>query len=69
MTVAELRKALDGLSDDAPVCIAELDEAFGTRIESAEIVEKARIRSDDAADVESVDLTGGSDRALVLRYA
>jgi hypothetical protein len=50
------------------VCVAEVDEAFGSEIEQVEILNNARARSPDAADSEAVELGNGDQRAVVIRW-
>jgi hypothetical protein len=56
------------LSPDTILCVAEVDEAFGSEIANVEVMDNARQRSPDAADQEAIELANGSDRAVVLRW-
>jgi hypothetical protein len=66
-----LRDFLDKVAEldpDTILCVAELDEAFGSEIAEVEIVRNARQRSEDAADQEAVELANGDRTAVVLRW-
>lgn len=68
MKLGDFLKKVEGLSPDTILCVAEVDEAFGSEIANVEILENARQRSPDAADQEAVELANGSDKAVVLRW-
>ena len=48
--------------------MAEVDEAFGSEIEAVEVLDHARQRSPDAADMEAIELANGNDKAVVIRW-
>jgi hypothetical protein len=64
----DLLKKVEGLSAETVVCIAEVDEAFGSEIADVEVTNKARERSPDAAEQEKVDLTNGDQTVVVIRW-
>jgi hypothetical protein len=64
----DLLKKVEGLSPETVVCIAEVDEAFGSEIADVEVTNKARERSPDAAEQEKVDLTSGDQTVVVIRW-
>jgi hypothetical protein len=67
MMLGDLLKKLEGLAPETIVCVAEVDEAFGSEIADVEITRNARERSLDVADQEKVDLTSG-DQTVVIRW-
>lgn len=68
MRLGDLRKATENLPDDTPICTAEIGEAFGTFLRSADIVEDARERPEDAAEEDKYQLSGGGQTVIVLRH-
>jgi hypothetical protein len=68
MKLGDFLKKVEGLSPDTILCVAEVDEAFGSEIANVEVMDNARQRSPDAADQEAIELANGSDRAVVLRW-
>jgi hypothetical protein len=68
MKLGEFLDKVADLDRDTILCIAEVDEAFGSEIAEVDIVRNARQRSPDAADQEAVELVNGSETAVVLRW-
>jgi hypothetical protein len=68
MKLGDFLKKVEGLGPETILCVAEVDEAFGSEIAEVEILENARQRSPDAADQEAVELANGSEKAVVLRW-
>ena len=68
MKLGDFLKKVEGLDPDTILCVAEVDEAFGSEIEDVEILDSARQRSADAADMEAVELANGDQRAIVIRW-
>ena len=68
MKLKDLLKKVKGLSPETVVCVAEVDEAFGSEIADVEVTNKARERSPDAAEQEKVDLTSGDQTVVVIRW-
>jgi len=56
------------MNPDTILCVAEVDEAFGSEIEDVEILDNARQRSPDAADMEAIELANGDQKAVVIRW-
>ena len=68
MKLGDFLKKVEGLDPDTILCVAEVDEAFGSEIEEVEILDNARQRSPDAADMEAVELGNGDQKAVVIRW-
>ena len=68
MKLGDFLKKVEGLHPDTILCVAEVDEAFGSEIADVEIVDTARQRSPDAADQEAVELANGDQKAVVIRW-
>ena len=67
MKLGDFLKQVEGLDPNTILCVAEVDEAFGSEIEQVEILDNARQRSPDAADTEAVELGNGDQKAVVIR--
>lgn len=66
-----LRDFLDQVRDlppDTLLCVAEVDEAFAMNVASVEHLDTATTRHREADGTEAVNLTGGSDKVLVIRW-
>jgi hypothetical protein len=68
MKLGDFLKKVADLPPDTILCIAEVDEAFGSEIAEVEIIDNARQRSPDAADQEAIELANGTQKAVVLRW-
>jgi len=68
MKLGDFLKKVEGLDPNTILCVAEVDEAFGSEIEDLEILDDPRQRSPDAADMEAVELANGNDKAVVIRW-
>ena len=68
MTLGEFLTKVKDVPEDAVLCIAEIDEAFGANVAEVELVDGAKAHRDDAADSEAVELANGEDKAIVLRW-
>ena len=68
MKLGDFLKQVEGLDPNTILCVAEVDEAFGSEIEDVEILDSARQRSPDAADMEAVELANGDQKAVVIRW-
>ncbi len=68
MTLAELFEQVKDLPPETPVCVAEVDEAAGANVDGVEIVRSAALQSDAADGAEAVELGGGEDTVVVLRW-
>jgi hypothetical protein len=68
MKLGDFLRKVEGLDPGTILCVAEVDEAFGSEIEDVEILDSARQRSPDAADMEAVELANGDQKAIVIRW-
>jgi hypothetical protein len=68
MKLGDFLSKVEGLDPDTILCVAEVDEAFGSEIEDVEILDNARQRSPDAADMEAIELANGDQKAVVIRW-
>ena len=68
MKLSDVLKKVEGMDPDTILCVAEVDEAFGSEIEDVEILDNARQRSPDAADMEAIELANGDQKAVVIRW-
>ncbi|WP_046865032.1 hypothetical protein [Microvirga massiliensis] len=68
MKLADFLKKIEGLDPNTVLCVAEVDEAFGSEVADVEVVSNARQRSPDAADQENVELANGSETVIVVRW-
>jgi hypothetical protein len=68
MKLADFLKQVEGLAPDTILCVAEVDEAFGSEIASIEIIDNARERSDQAFEQEAIEFGSGDRKAVVLRW-
>jgi hypothetical protein len=50
MKLGDFLEQIEGLDPDTILCVAEVDEAFGSEIDEVEIIDNARQRSPEAAD-------------------
>ena len=68
MKLGDFLKKVEGLNPDTILCVAEIDEAFGSEIAEVEILDNARQRSPEAADMEAIELGNGREKAVVIRW-
>ena len=68
MNLGEFRKQTKDLGDNVVLAIAEIDEAAAINIREVEIVEDAAVRDRKAEGKEAIDLDGGKQTTVVLRY-
>lgn len=68
MRVSELIEQLKAAPADAILCVAEVEEAFAANVAAVETVKDARIDRLDADGTETVELAGGKDTAVVIRW-
>jgi len=68
MKLGDFLSKVQGMDPDTILCVAEVDEAFGSEIEEVEILDNARQRSPDAADMEAIELANGDRKAVVIRW-
>jgi hypothetical protein len=68
MTLRELLEEVKDLPPETLVCAAEVDEAFGMNLAEVEIVDDARIGSRKPDGAEAIQLDGGTDKVVVIRW-
>ena len=68
MKLGDFRKQTKDLDDSVILAIAEVDEAAAMNIRDVEVVEDASVRDRKAEGKEAIDLDGGKQKAVVLRY-
>jgi hypothetical protein len=68
MKLGDFLRKVEGLDPSTILCVAEVDEAFGSEIEDVEILDSARQRSPEAADMEAIELANGDQKAVVIRW-
>ena len=68
MKLGDFRKKTKDLDDGVILAIAEVDEAAAMNITEVEIVEDAAVHDRKAEGKEAIDLDGGKQKAVVLRY-
>ncbi len=68
MKLGDFRKKTKDLDDGVILAIAEVDEAAAMNIRDVEIVEDASVQDRRAEGKEAIDLDGGKQKAVVLRY-
>ena len=68
MKLGDFRKQTKDLDDGVIVAIAEVDEAAAMNVKNLEVVEDAVVRDTKAEGKEAIDLDGGKQTTLVLRY-
>ena len=68
MKLGDFLKKVEGLDPDTILCVAEIDEAFGSEIQDVEILDNARQRNPEAADMEAIELANGNEKAVVIRW-
>ena len=68
MKLGDFRKQPKDLKDDVIRSIAEVDEAAAMNIKEIEIVEEAAVHDRKAEGKEAIDLDGGRQKTIVLRY-
>ena len=68
MKLGDFRKRTKDLPDDVTISIAEVDQAAAMNITAVDIVDDAAIKDKKAEGQEAIDLVGGKQQAIVLRY-
>ena len=68
MKLGDFRKQTKDLADDVLLSIAEIDEVAAMNVTAVDIVEDANVRDRKAEGQEAVDLGGGKQKAVVLRF-
>ena len=68
MTLKEFLETVKDFPPDALLCVAELDEAFAMNVASIDLVEDGVARSREADGGEAVQLGGGKEKVVVVRW-
>ena len=68
MKLGDFRKQTKDLGDDVILSIAEVDELAAMNIVEIEIIDDAEVRDRKAEGKEAIELDGGKQKAIVLRY-
>ena len=68
MKLGDFRKKTKDLGDDVILSVAEVDEAASLNITDVEIVAEAAVKTEKAEGAEAIDLDGGKQTTVVLRY-
>ena len=68
MKLGDFRKQTRDLADGVTISIAEVDQAAAMNITSIDIVDDASIKDKKAEGQEAIDLDGGKQQTIVLRY-
>ncbi len=68
MKLGDFRKQTKDLGDNVILSIAEVDEAAAMNVKEIEVVEDASVHDRKAEGKEAIDLDGGKQTTLVLRY-
>ncbi len=68
MKLGDFRQKTKDLGDEVILAIAEVDEAAAMHVTTVEIVDGAKVTDSKAEAQEAVDLTGGKQKAVVLRF-
>lgn len=68
MKLGDFRKQTKDLPDSVTLSIAEVDQAAAMNVTAVEIVDDAAIKDKKADGQEAIDLDGGKQQAIVLRY-
>ena len=68
MKLGDFRKQTKDLGDDVILAIAEVDEVAAMNVTTVDVIDDANVRDRKAEGQEAVDLSGGSQKAIVLRF-
>ncbi len=68
MKLGDFRKHTKDLPDNVVISIAEVDQAAAMNVTSVDIVDDAAIKDKKADGQEAIDLDGGKQQTIVLRY-
>lgn len=68
VTLKDFLDRVRDLPDDTPLCVAEVDEAFAAHVAALDVVTEARTGRSDADPTEAIELGGGNDRVVVIRW-
>ncbi|WIJ24264.1 sugar phosphorylase [Devosia sp. RR2S18] len=68
MKLRDLLARVKDLPPDTLVCVAEVDEAFAANVAEIEHVDSAKAERSQADGKEAINLDGGSEKVLVIRW-
>ena len=68
MKLGDFRKHTKDLPDSVVMSIAEVDQAAAMNVTSVDIVDDAVVKEKKAEGQEAIDLDGGKQQTIVLRY-
>ncbi len=68
MKLGDFRRKTKDLDDDTILSIAEVDEVAAMHVTTVEIVDDAKVTDTKAEAHEAVDLAGGKQKTVVLRF-
>ena len=68
MKLGDFRKQTKDLADSVTISIAEVDQAAAMNVTSVDIVDDAAVKDKKAEGQEAIDLGGGKQQTIVLRY-
>ena len=68
MNLGEFRKQTKDLNDNVLISVAEIDEVAAMNVSTVDIVSGAKVRDRKAEAQEAIDLEGGNEEAVVIRF-
>jgi len=68
MTLQDFMNQVKDLPPETPVCVAEVDEASAMNVSGLEVVHDAKLQGSEADGMESVELGGGDETVLLVRW-
>jgi hypothetical protein len=68
MNLGEFRKQTKDLNDNVLISVAEIDEAAAMNVSAVDVVSGAKVRDQKAEAQEAIDLEGGTQEAIVIRF-
>jgi len=68
MTLQDFMDRVKDLSPEMPLCVAEVDEASAMNVAALEVVRDAKLQSGEADGMETVELGGGQETVLLVRW-
>ena len=68
MTLQDFMDQVKDLPPETPVCVAEVDEASAMNVAGLEVVHDAKLQSSEADRTDTVELGGGEDTVLLVRW-
>ena len=68
MTLQDFFDRVKDLPPETLLCVAEVDDASAMNVAGVELVHDAKMQSDEADGVETVELGSGQDTILLVRW-